>query len=130
MSTQGGHLARRLIGRRGFVSAALLAVSAVLPLAAQANAVPAPEIEYIYNVSGRRHYNFPNNDPLGYGHAICDEIGQGRSYADVMADTKRDVTPNDEFATNFLISNAVNILCPQQIWRLRNSASGYQPPAG
>lgn len=95
-----------------------------------AHAAPAPEVEYLYDVTARRHYNVPNNDALGYGHRICDEVSRGASYAQVMSDVKNDVTPNDEFAANYLVSYAVNLLCPGQIWRLRESAAHYQPPAG
>jgi hypothetical protein len=98
-------------------------------LAPQAHAKPAPEVEYMYNVEVRRHYDFPNNDAIGYGYGICGKITQGEGYAQVMGDTKRDVTPNDEFAANYLVSYAVNLLCPDQIWQLRNSAAHYQPPA-
>ena len=97
--------------------------------APEALAVPAPEVEYTYNVAVRRHFDFPNNDALGYGWGVCDKVTRGVSYAEVMADTKRDVFPNDEQAANFVVSNAVGILCPAQIWQLRNSATGYRPPA-
>jgi hypothetical protein len=99
-------------------------------LAPPAVAVPAPEVEYTYNVVVRRHYDFPNNDALGYGFGMCDKVTRGESYADVMGDVKRDVLPNDEFAANYLVSYAVGILCPAQIWQLRNLAAGYRPPAG
>ncbi|MGH3635318.1 MAG: DUF732 domain-containing protein [Mycobacterium sp.] len=99
-------------------------------LAPRAHAAPAPEVEYTYDVAVRRHYNFPNNDAIGYGHGICDKVSQGESYAQVMGDVKSDVTPNDELAANYLVSYAVNLLCPAQIWQLRNSAAGYQPPPG
>jgi hypothetical protein len=95
-----------------------------------AHATPAPEVEYTYNVVARRHYAFPNNDAIGYGYGICDKIRSGEGYPQVMGDVKRDVLPNDEYAANFLVSNAVGILCPDQIWQLRNSAAGYQPPPG
>jgi hypothetical protein len=49
-------------------------------------------------------------------------------YPQVMGEVKGDVVPNDEFAANYLVSNAVGILCPAQIWQLRNSAAGYRPP--
>lgn len=98
-------------------------------LAPRAHAAPAPEVEYVYDVAVRRHYNFPNNDALGYGHGICDKVAGGESYARVMNDVKSDVTPSDEFAANYLVSYAVNLLCPAQIWQLRNSAAHYQPPA-
>lgn len=107
------------------------AIGAVSPLPQpRAYAAPAPEVEYLYNVMVRRHYNFPGNDAIGYGHGICDKVGQGNSYAQVMGDVKRDVIPNDELAANYLISYAVNLLCPAQMWQLRNSTGGYQPPAG
>jgi Protein of unknown function (DUF732) len=99
-------------------------------LAPQAHAVPAPEVEYVYNVMVRRHYDFPNNDALSYGHGICDKVTRGEPYAQVMGEVKSDVTPNDEFAANYLVSYAVGVLCPAEIWQLRNSAAGYQPLPG
>jgi hypothetical protein len=95
-----------------------------------AHAVPAPEVEYTYDVVARRHYAFPNNDAIGYGYGICDKVRNGEGYPQVMGEVKNDVLPNDEFAANYLVSNAVGILCPAQIWQLRNSAAGYQPPPG
>lgn len=109
------------------VFAAAVGGTAQLP-APRAHAAPAPEVEYVYDVMVRRHYNFPNSDAIGYGHGICDKVTAGQSYAQVMGDAKRDVTPNDEFAANYLVSYAVNLLCPEQIWQLRNSAAHYQPP--
>jgi hypothetical protein len=94
-----------------------------------ANAVPAPEVEYTYDVVVRRHYEFPGNDALGYGHWLCDQVTQGASYSDVMNDVKADVAPNDEFAANYVVSNAIGILCPANVWQLRNSAANYRPPA-
>jgi hypothetical protein len=107
------------------VAASVLGGVAQTPLAA---AAPAPEVEYTYDVGVRRHYDFPNNDALGYGFGICDKVVRGEPYATVMADVKADVQPNDEFAANYLVSNAVGVLCPAQLWQLRNSAAGYQPP--
>jgi hypothetical protein len=121
-----------MTGRRS--TAAIVAASSALGVIAQvlappAVAVPGPEIEYVYNVMVRRHYDFPNNDALGYGFAICDKVSGGERYADVMGDVKRDVLTNDEFAANYLVSYAVGILCPAQISHLRDSAAGYRPPA-
>ena len=96
----------------------------------QAHAAPAPEVEYVYDVMVRRHYNFPNNDAVSYGYGLCDKVSRGEGYAQVMGEVKGDVVPNDEFAANYLVSNAVNLLCPAQIWQLRNSAAHYQPPPG
>ncbi|HET9875255.1 MAG TPA: DUF732 domain-containing protein, partial [Mycobacterium sp.] len=100
-----------------------------LPLAPLAHAAPAPEVEYLYDVTVRRQYSFATPaDAVNYGHRICDKISQGASYAQLMNEVKNDVRPNDEFATNYLLSNAVNFFCPAQIWQLRNSAANYVPP--
>lgn len=99
------------------------------PGAAPAHAVPAPEVEYTYNVVVRRHFDFPNNDAIGYGFGICDKVSRGVPYAGVMADTKHDVLPNDEQSANYVVAYAVGILCPGQLWALRNSAAGYRPPS-
>src|SRR3954447_22639571 len=109
---------------------AAIALGAVAQtLAPPAYAVPGPEVEYTYDVMVRRHYDFPNNDAIGYGYGICDKITHGESYAQVMGDIKGEVFPNDEFAANYVVSNAVGILCPTQISQLRSSAAGYVPPA-
>ncbi|WP_231974859.1 DUF732 domain-containing protein [Mycobacterium sp. E1747] len=99
-----------------------------MTLIPRAHAAPAPEVEYVYDVAVRRHYNFPNNDAIGYGRGICDKVRGGDSYAKVMGDVKSEVTPSDEFAANYLVSYAVNLLCPDLIWQLRKSAAGYRPP--
>jgi hypothetical protein len=104
---------------------------AMLGLAPRAHAAPAPEVEYVYDVMVRRHYNNFSNpgEAVNYGYEICDKVSRGEGYAQVMGDVKSDVVPNDEFAVNYLVSYAVNLLCPAQIWQLRNSAAQYQPPA-
>lgn len=114
--------------RSALTGATVLAGIGLAP-APCAYAAPAPEVEYLYDVAVRRHYNFPNNDALGYGHGICDKVTAGESYAQAMGEVKSDVIPNDEFAANYLVSYAVNLLCPAQIWQLRNSAAHYQPPS-
>lgn len=43
-----------------------------------AYAAPAPEVEYTYDVVVRRHYEFPNNDAIGYGYRICDKVRTAR----------------------------------------------------
>jgi hypothetical protein len=109
-------------------------VAGSLPLGSvpRAYAAPAPEVEYVYDVMVRRHYdNFANPaDAVSYGYGICDKTGRGEGYTQVMGDVKNDIRPNDEFAANYLVSYAVNLLCAAQIWQLRNSAGHYQPPPG
>jgi hypothetical protein len=45
-----------------------------------------------------------------------------------MGDVKADFNTSDEYQASYLISQAVNDLCPALIWRLRNSAAHYRPP--
>ncbi|MCV7236218.1 hypothetical protein BST20_17545 [Mycobacterium branderi] len=129
-------MSRRYFSRRNCRHAAIplafaAAISGVgLLVPAPAHAVPSPDVDYLYNVTVRRAYNFPNNDPIGYGHTICDKVTGGEGFAQVMGDVKNDVTPNDEYSANYLVSYAVSQYCPEQIWQLRNSAAGYQPPPG
>jgi hypothetical protein len=122
------------MNRRTSVVALIMGIvaggGAVGTLAPQAHAKPAPEVEFVYNVQVRRYYWFPNNDAVGYGYGICNKVTAGEGYPQVMSDVKNDVTPNDEFAANYLVAYAVDILCPAQIWQLRNSAQGYRPPPG
>lgn len=74
----------------GYVS---LGASA-LRLAARARPVPAPEVEYVYDVMVRRQYNFANpREAISYGYGICQRLSQGESYAQLMSDVKNDVVP-------------------------------------
>ena len=67
-------------------------------------------MEYLYDITVRRQYSFANAaDAINYAHGICDKVSNGASYAHVMGDVKNDVRPNDEYAANYLVSNAVNI---------------------
>jgi hypothetical protein len=112
------------------ITVATMVESVAVSAPFRASAAPAPEVEYVYDVMVRRHYNFVDaSDAVGYGYAICDRIGRGGTYAQVMGEVKNHITPNDEFAANYLVSNAVNLLCPALIWQLRDSAAHYQPPA-
>jgi hypothetical protein len=123
----------QLMIRKSLV-AAIIAAAAVagvlLAPAPRAYAAPNPEVEYVYDMTVRRQYNFPNNDALAYGHGVCDKVGQGEGYGQVIGDVKRDVTPNDQFAANYVVGYAVNLLCPELTWQLRKSSGGYIPPDG
>ena len=100
----------------------------VVPVAVTPSA-RADVVAYLVNVTVRPGYNFANADAaLSYGHGICDKVSQGRSYAQVMGDVKADFNTSDEYQASYLISQAVNELCPALIWQLRNSAANYRPP--
>ena len=109
----------------GLLVAALLAFGAV----ATAPAGHADAVAYLVNVTVRPGYNFANADAaLAYGDTICDKIAAGRGYPQIMGDVKSDFSTSDEYQASYLITQAVNELCPAQIWAVRNSAAGYRPP--
>jgi hypothetical protein len=111
------------------VVAAAAAIGGIpLTLPTRAGANPDPRVEYVYDVVARRHYGFPNGDALAEGDGICDKVRRGEPYGQVMGEVKNEVTPSDEFAANYLVSYAVQLLCPDLIYQLRNSAGGYRPP--
>jgi hypothetical protein len=113
---------------RGLLFVAVLASSTAGALAL-APVGHADQVAYLVNVTVRPDYNFPNADAaLGYGNAICDKVAAGRGYPQIMGDVKSDFATSEEFQASYLITQAVNELCPAQIWALRESAAGYRPP--
>jgi hypothetical protein len=110
-----------------FASAALCGVATVIV----SPCARADTVAYLVNVHVRPGYNFPNADAaLSYGYGICDKVAAGRGFPQVMADVRADFNTSDDFQASYLISQAVNELCPAQIWELRNSAAHYQSPPG
>lgn len=95
------------------------AVCTVVAPAAHADAVA-----YLVNVTVRPGYHFTGaDDALRHGHAICDKVAQGATYATIMSDVIADLDASDDYQAAYLINQAVNELCPAQIWQLRNSAT-------
>ena len=89
------------------LTAVLAAGSIIGAPAPKAHAVPAPDIEFIYDTTVRKQYSFANTaDAISYAHGICNKITGGASYGQVIGDVKSDVLPNDEYSANYLISNA------------------------
>lgn len=110
--------------------AALVLATAVLFAGALTPSAHADVVAYLVNVTMRPGYRFANFDAaLSYGHGICDKVSQGSSYAEVIGDVEADFDTPDEYQASYLISQAVNELCPALIWQLRNSAAHYRPPA-
>ncbi len=90
----------------------------------------ADQVAYLVNVTVRPGYNFPNADAaLGYGYSVCDRVGAKVGYAQLVDEVKRDFDTVDYYQGAYLINQAVNELCPAQIWQLRQSAAGYTVPA-
>lgn len=100
-------------------------------MAADPPTAHADAVAYLFNVTVRPGYNFPNADAaLSYGNGVCRKIADGRSYGDLIADVKADFRTTDEYQASYLITQAANELCPAMIWQLRNSAAGYRSPTG
>jgi hypothetical protein len=106
----------------GIASGLVLSVAPVAPPAR------ADAVAYLLNVTVRPGYNFAGtDDALAYGQGICDKTATGRPYRDLVTDIKTDFSTSDEYQASYLITQAVNELCPALIWQLRNSAAGYRP---
>jgi uncharacterized protein DUF732 len=90
----------------------------------------ADVVAYLVNVHVRPGYNFPNADAaIGYGNSICDRVASKMGYAQLVDQVKADFHTADYYQGAYLINQAVNELCPAQIWQLRQSAAGYTVPA-
>jgi hypothetical protein len=90
----------------------------------------ADQVAYLVNVHVRPGYNFPNADAaLGYGYSVCDRVASKMGYAQLVDQVKADFNTADYYQGAYLINQAVNELCPAQIWQLRQAAGGYRLPA-
>jgi hypothetical protein len=109
------------------MSAALVTAASVVALAPPAG---ADAVAYLVNVHVRPGYNFPNADAaIGYGNTICDRVAAKMGYGQLVDQVKADFHSTDYYQGAYLINQAVNELCPAQIWQLRQSAGGYTLPA-
>lgn len=106
-------------------------VVALLAAAGAAATISAPAanadvVAYLVNVHVRPGYNFPNADAaIGYGRTICDRVAAKMSYRQLVDQVTADFHTADKYQGAYLINQAVNELCPAQIWQLRQSAAGY-----
>jgi hypothetical protein len=91
-----------------------------------APAAGADVVAYLVNVHVRPGYNFPNGDvAIAYGRTVCDRVAAKMPYAQLVDQLKADFHTGDYYQAGYLINQAVNELCPAQIWQLRESAAGY-----
>ncbi|AEV72621.1 Protein of unknown function (DUF732) [Mycolicibacterium rhodesiae NBB3] len=112
---------------------AITAMAAALATAATAISLSSPAtadtVAYLVNVHVRPGYNFPNAEAaIGYGNTICDRVAAKMSYSQLVDQVKADFRTTDYYQGAYLINQAVNELCPAQIWQLRQSAGGYTLP--
>jgi hypothetical protein len=117
---------RRSASLATLLTCAVVFGAATLALAPSAG---ADQLGFLINVTVRGGYNFPNAQAaLDYGNGICDKVSQGRPFPQLMGDVRADFNTSDEFQASYLISQAVEELCPALIWQLRNTAAHYRPP--
>jgi len=89
-----------------------------------APAAHADAVAYLVNVTARPGYHFTGaDDALRYGDGICETVAQGATYATIMSGVQSELDTSDDYQAAYLINQAVNELCPAQIWKLRNSAT-------
>ncbi|BBY74903.1 hypothetical protein MPRF_18020 [Mycolicibacterium parafortuitum] len=103
-------------------------LSSAIPVAAllAAPSAHADTVAYLVNVHVRPGYNFPNAEAaIGYGNTVCERVAAQMSYAELVDQVKADFHTTDYYQAGYLINQAVNELCPAQIWQLRQSAAGY-----
>jgi hypothetical protein len=111
---------------RVFVAAAAVAVGFVGVAGTTAPTAQADAVAYLVNVHVRPGYNFPNADAaIGYGNTVCDRVAAKMSYTELVNQVKADFHTSDYYQGAYLINQAVNELCPAQIWQLRESAAGF-----
>ncbi len=109
--------------------AAVLGAAAVMGGVALAPSANADQVAYLVNVTVRPGYNFPNAQAaLDYGYSVCDRVAAQMSYGDLINQIKADFNTTDEWQGGYMIHQAVNELCPAQIWQVRRSAVGYRAP--
>lgn len=102
---------------------------ALTPLGSTAVA-SADALGYLINITVRPGYNFPGPDAaVAYGYGVCDRIHQGVGYGPLLAGIMTDLSTNDEYQAVYLVNQAAEMLCPAEIWQLRQSAANYTGPA-
>lgn len=109
------------------MSVTAASTAAVCGLAAPVASADA--IGYLAGVTVRSPgYDFAGVDQaLAYGYGLCDKIGSGTPYAQLVANINSDFDASDEFQASYLLSQAAAELCPDLISQLRTSAGGYRP---
>lgn len=107
------------------VAAGLTVAGVAAPPAAHADA-----LGYLINITVRPGYHFANSDAaVAYGYGICDKIHSGMRYGPLLAGIMADQATDDEYQAAYLVNQAAEMLCPAEIWQLRQSAIHYTGPA-
>ena len=91
-----------------------------------APAAHADAVGYLINITVRPGYHFPSGDAaVTYGYGICDKIHSGMPYTSLLAGIMNDQATDDDYQAAYLVNQAAEMLCPAEIWQLRQSAAHY-----
>ncbi|MGB3895632.1 MAG: DUF732 domain-containing protein [Mycolicibacter sinensis] len=105
-----------------------IALMSVAP-SSHADVEPDKKLAYLIGVTMRPGYGFANaEEALDYGYGICAKVSRDVGYGRLITEVQADFRTSDDYHASYLISQAVNELCPDLIWQLRNSAAHYRPP--
>ncbi len=86
----------------------------------------ADALGYLINITVRPGYHFASSDAaVAYGYGICDKIHSGTRYGPLLAGIMADQATDDEYQAAYLVNQAAEMLCPAEIWQLRQSAIHY-----
>jgi hypothetical protein len=114
----------RVRSRLTRIAAVAGAATAAQLLLVQLPTAQADAVAYLVNVTVRPGYDFPDADTaLRYGRSLCEEVGRGRVYTELITDIQTDFHTADPYQGAYLINQAVNELCPALIWQLRRAAT-------
>ena len=107
------------------VAGALAVMATIAPAVAHADAAG-----YLFNITVRPGYHFGSGDAaVSYGYGICDKIHSGMAYGSLLTGIMNDQATDDNYQAAYLVNQAAEMLCPAEIWQLRQSAAHYSPPA-
>lgn len=105
-----------------------IALTSLAPCS-RADVEPDKKLAYLIGVTMRPGYDFADAEAaLDYGYGICGKVSRDIGYAQLITEVQGDFHTSDDYHTSYLISQAVNELCPELIWQLRNSAAHHRPP--
>jgi len=110
---------------RSSLAAILVAVGTGTAAIAVAPGAHADQVGYLVNVHVRPGYSFADaQTALDYGYSVCDRVAAETRFADLVNQVEADLDTSDPDQSTYLIGQAVDQLCPADLWQLRQSVDG------
>jgi Protein of unknown function (DUF732) len=109
---------------RSSLAAILVAVGTGTAAITLAPGAHADQIGYLVNVHARPGYTFADAQAaLDYGYGVCDRVAANTHFADLVNQVDADLDTSDQYQSTYLIGQAVDQLCPADLWQLRQSVN-------